>query len=277
MELQQNFTHHQEYLHYTAAVPGRINEPFYWTNLDLNFPEEEFTCPDYNSLVSVPKQNCNPIHQSKHNSHLYTLFHLPKYNWVRHPGPSAQNNGLRHVILLAALLQKGLIMNTFDKHFTDFLSIDLRIPMGVRLDIQDLCNFIELKDDSYLTSTSSTNSKTLKNVVMIHNRIKSLEDLNASKQNKATAVDLVNTIDKHTNLTRAKYFYSDSLDDQVDSKKIDSKVGDLELSFFESLSMTTIPDENFASFFEDRGLSGPNSDSVIGISNPEYWIFKDVV
>ena len=87
---------------------------------------------------------------------------LQKFNFIlntrlpaqdkKWPGPSAQNNGIRHVLLMSVLLGKGFILGDFDKHFTDDLSKISQIPLGVRMDLQDLCNFVTIKDDKYLLS-----------------------------------------------------------------------------------------------------------------------------
>ena len=53
---------------------------------------------------------------------------------------------------MSVLLGKGFILGDYEKHFTDSLSKLTQIPVGIRMDLQDLCNFVTLKDDNYLFS-----------------------------------------------------------------------------------------------------------------------------
>lgn len=80
------------------------------------YAKMHFHCQLKESLLSVPKscstdQNkLNPIYPNIYNSSLF-----PFYSFLG-PGPSAQVNGFRHVVLAAILLQRGYLFFALSPH-----------------------------------------------------------------------------------------------------------------------------------------------------------------
>ena len=96
-------------------------------------------CPDKQELFNFDNSQCKPIWKSKFpNSPI-----LPIYKpW--HPGPSEQTYGIKDVIIAATMVHRGLVIHPFTIHQSDKQSTNAFVPMGLRIDLNKLCNYIEL-------------------------------------------------------------------------------------------------------------------------------------
>ena len=99
-----------------------------------------FSCPQKSEILSPPN-SCprSPTYPAYYNSSLFPIY--PVFN----PGPSEQNQGFKQTILAAGLLGKSIIFSNFTIHRLDALSKSQTVPVGVRVDLEKLCNFISIK------------------------------------------------------------------------------------------------------------------------------------
>lgn len=107
--------------------------------------ELRFTCPTFDDINRVPKscETITPKYRKRFNSNF-----VPIYS-VGSPGPSEATNGFRQVFMAAALLHKGILLTNFTKHKSDALSIEGKIPFGVRVDTETLCQYLQLTSSDH--------------------------------------------------------------------------------------------------------------------------------
>lgn len=72
------------------------------------------------------------------------------------PGPSAQMSGFIHLFMLAATLNKGIIISNFSIHMTDKMSKIKAAPFGIRLDMEFLCQYVEISNLKSENSNQTT-------------------------------------------------------------------------------------------------------------------------
>ena len=104
----------------------------------LHGQEIEF-CPSKHKLFNFDNSQCKPVWKSKHPNSPVLPIYKP---W--HPGPSEQTYGIKDVIIAATMINRGLVIHPFTIHQSDKLSTNAFVPMGLRIDLDKLCNFIEL-------------------------------------------------------------------------------------------------------------------------------------
>ena len=93
------------------------------------------TCPSTESIYNFTTTKCNPKYKSTSKGSL-----LPIYQPF-HPGPSEQTYGLKEVIISAKFLGRPLAISPFTIHRSDKLSKESMVPMGIRVDMNKLCNY----------------------------------------------------------------------------------------------------------------------------------------
>jgi len=98
-----------------------------------------FTCPSVESLETVPK-NCPevPRYYALYNSSIMSV--TPP----RHPGPSEQMHALRDVLMATIQLRKKFAITRLTTHKHDELSKNAKVPMGVRVNLETLCQYVNL-------------------------------------------------------------------------------------------------------------------------------------
>ena len=101
-----------------------------------------FKCPSKVSLQKAPK-NCNPVHKTLYPESPFFPIYQP-----RHPGPSEQNYGFRETVIASIFLNRSIALSNFTTHKSDMASLNIAVPVGVRFDLDILCNFIEIVDPS---------------------------------------------------------------------------------------------------------------------------------
>lgn len=133
----------------TTSLPDleKVTEPVIATETQTPIPQIdppaekiEFICPTFDQL-NFPPADCN-FREKKYPKvykHDFFTIHAP-YS----PGPSEQTNGLKHVFMATAYLNKGLMVSNFTVHKTDRVSKIRNIPFGLRVDMDQMCNFIHL-------------------------------------------------------------------------------------------------------------------------------------
>ena len=125
-------------------------------------------CPTLEALTTIPKtKNCtSPKYKAIYNSTLYPMYQ------PHNPGPSTQTNGFRHILLLAIALQKSISISSFTTHKSDYLTKTSKIPFGLRIDIDKVCEYVSLKDESFLSEPYGEpplpHAKFLSNIVNIY-------------------------------------------------------------------------------------------------------------
>lgn len=114
------------------------------------------TCPSKQSLEEVPA-SClqwgkKPKYHSIYDSALGAVF-------IKNaPGPSAQMHGFRDILTMAIETNKAISINSFRRHKTDDdgrnlvsektgkpLQPDRMVPFGLRVDMETLCKFVNLR------------------------------------------------------------------------------------------------------------------------------------
>ena len=83
-------------------------------------------------------------------------------------GPSAQNNGIRSLILASRDLHLPLSYSYFHRHPTDKLTTGKLIPLAVRMDLSKLCQFINLTQSASKEPTVKLKRRTPGTVVVIY-------------------------------------------------------------------------------------------------------------
>ena len=268
LELSSSNVHQTRYLH--VKKPPKSD------------PAETETCPEISKLLKVPK-SCpkKPIFNAHYNSSLFPLY-VPVG-----PGPSAQTNGFRHVILAAIYLQKSIIFSYFTKHRTDKLSKTAKIPLGLRIDIGKLCELVDLKSDhDHLVSDEN----------YVINR--TIEIFEPKHPDNASRNSLLLYIRSFTNLFKGKstaiekkpkYKYKFKVKSQADREKErlerDKKAEELAKRYiplagysFDMLPEKENPEnttntKSITQFFKSKNLRY-NEQKIIGIGHPHIWLFN---
>lgn len=109
-------------------------------------------CPSENSIFQVPK-NCHPEFDNFYDSKIAPIFS------PLNPGPSEQTNGFRHLVIAAILLNKSIANFNFTIHHNDKLSKIQAVPLGLRVDLENLCQLIRLEEPSSTLDKIITVSK----------------------------------------------------------------------------------------------------------------------
>lgn len=114
--------------------------------LDLpnEFLKTKFSCPTFDQ-VNFPPVDCNSREKKypKVYQHDFFTLHVP-HGHFSVPGPSEQTNAIKQMFMATAYLNKGLMISNFTVHKTDKISKIRNIPFGLRVDMDQMCNFIHL-------------------------------------------------------------------------------------------------------------------------------------
>ena len=219
----------------------------------------KFSCPTLNSLRQIPKSchQTTPKHQKIYDSYLVPLYHYKR------PGPSTQTNGLRHILLAALQLNKGLVITNFDKHKSDKSSIDHLIPFGLRVDTGILCKFLEIKSDyeieeddqeKYPDWNFETNSSD--NQYQLNNIFTFTYYGNTEEDTRLDEESILYYIQNFTHLKNAK---------------------SINWIRQPSVKINHYPQDNNASIkylFMQNNLAF-NEEKYIGMANTHYWIYEN--
>ena len=234
------------------TTSDEIKEPFlpkieevFQNKIEMNFQNEIFKCPPINDLIYKSKNsNCSsPIFPAIYNSTLYPLYQ------PHNPGPSTQTNGFRHILLLAIQLKKSLFISYFTKHKSDSLSKFSKIPFGLRIDIENLCQFIEIKDSVDLEWSDNNKLENIVNLLAKHPNDKGKLDDKYGIQ-----IYLNNMTDLSYDIENLNF---------IDLRSLD----------FDFYPRNSLNDLNHIFADLDLAYDGQNK-NLIGIANPHYWIWK---
>ena len=100
--------------------------------------EDTIICPSYKDVSSVPEQCPTfPKYPQLYNSSFFPMWK------PGNPGPSEQTQGTKHVLMAAALLNKGITLSNYTKHKSDHESV-FEIPFGIRNNLEIMCQYFNL-------------------------------------------------------------------------------------------------------------------------------------
>ena len=117
---------------------------------------KHLSCPSKESLSQVP-HSClqfgkKPKYHNVYDSSLGAVF------IKNSPGPSAQMHGFRDILTMAIESNKAININAFRRHKTDNdgrnlvskksgkpIAADRMVPFGLRVDMENLCKFVNLR------------------------------------------------------------------------------------------------------------------------------------
>lgn len=222
-------------------------------NIKSKFPVH---CPTINELRQPPDK-CTPKYPRNYDSDFFVVHK----NFS--PGPSEQTNGLRHVLMAAIILQKGLITSSFTIHKSDILSTASSIPFGLRIDMEIMCQYVSLMSPRQKLRQLGSDSKLNNN----QNRTLYLSDLlilqgNTKQTNFAEHESKIISFLKNINQPPVKFM-----------KKI--KDGLVVLPPYQFNHFSTKDKQNLTFWFDQHQLlSKPQS--IIGIFQVYNWIFGDI-
>lgn len=125
------------------ASSGQFDQNMDDDHLANEDDESNFLCPTFNDLNKPPKI-CQPKkYKSVYKSSFYPIHRMGS------PGPSAQMNGMRHILMFAIETQKSIVISNFTVHKgtgynndrVAFSSEVKSIPFGLRIDMDKFCEY----------------------------------------------------------------------------------------------------------------------------------------
>ena len=217
--------------------------------LQQEIDQISITCPSFEDLSTVPtikSGKCPSLSKYPrfYDSYLYPMWR--PYN----PGPSEQTQGLKHIIFAAAILGKGLMISNFTTHGSDKLSKSSEVPFGIRVDMEILCQFIEIDNPEPI----------LDDIVMITSK-----DIRFGQ----------NQCGKDANDTAEIYLYKDDLSNGITYKKNMYR----DMHYLEALEYDMFADtkqRDLKAFFRDRNMAY-NESKMIGLVTANNWIYGNQV
>ena len=241
-----------------------------------NFQNLTF-CPKKSEINSIPKTclQTKPEFLPAYNSSFYPIY--PPWN----PGPSEQTQGLKQIVLAAILLRKSLTISNFTSYRHDILSKKRTIPMGLRVDLEKLCQIVELKDLQILQTERKYQN--LNNCLNLHlDKIIIVNERRHYFEKEKN--DTKNYLEDHS------MFSNDAADNHFSQFSIknknlavlpsikykNTKYGRLYYGGFEYYP--TRKETDLVTWFSENSLFYRNSNrtEIIGISHPHNWIFDSI-
>ena len=142
-----NFQRKESVIKFKFSVKQDFRTNLIQKYLNLLNNNSSIPCPTFKTLATVPNQcqTTTPKYENFHNSSLFPIYNV--YPPHSAPGPSAQTNGLRHVIMAAISLGKSLLFSHFSTHSNDESSKKNKVPFGLRIDVAELCKLMVVKSD----------------------------------------------------------------------------------------------------------------------------------
>ena len=217
-------------------------------------------CPIRSEINTIPKAclKTKPEFIPAYNSSFYPIY--PPIG----PGPSEQTQGLKQIVLATILLRKSLIISNFTRHRHDHLSKKVTIPMSLRVDLEKLCQIIELKDLQILQA-ESTSAINLDKIIIVNNKESSFGREKSDTKNYLSDHSMFSNGADHFNQFSPK------------NKNLVVLPG-IKYGGFEYYP--TKEESDLVNWFREKSLfyssNIKNRTEILGISHPHNWIFNSI-